>query len=239
MKRFQFIICKVMQKEAYFCAARSKNTIDIVLMQQGLHNEPDRLRSEVQKALDRTTDIQGQTYDASLLGYGLCSNGIVGLSAKIPTVVPRGHDCITLLLGSKDKYQQYFDSHRGVYWFSPGWIETGTQPGKERYEHTLKEYIEKYGDDNAKYLMELEQGWMKEYNWATYIDWGFPNSEQEKEYTRRCAEFLHWNYDEIKGDPSLTQRLLDGDWNDDEFLIVPPGQKISEDLTSNGIISAE
>ncbi|MHC4911406.1 MAG: DUF1638 domain-containing protein [Planctomycetota bacterium] len=239
MKRFQFIICKVMQKEGYFCAARSTNTIDIVLMKQGLHDEPDRLRSEVQKALDRTTDIQGRTYDASLLGYGLCSNGIVGLSAKIPIVVPRGHDCITLLLGSKDKYQQYFDSHRGVYWFSPGWIETGTQPGKERYENTLKEYIEKYGDDNARYLMELEQGWMNEYNWATYIDWGFPNSEQEKQYTRRCAEFLGWNYDRVKGDPSLTQRLLDGDWNDDEFLIVPPGQKIAEDLTKSGIIKSE
>ena len=101
--RFQFIVCKVIQREAYFCAARSKNIVDVVLMEQGLHNEPDKLRNEVQKALDKTTDIQGRPYDASLLGYGLCSNGIVGLSAKIPIVVPRGHDCVTLLLGSKEK----------------------------------------------------------------------------------------------------------------------------------------
>ena len=92
-----------MQREAYYCAARSKNVIDIVLMPQGLHDEPDKLRTEVQKALDIIHDIQGRAYDASLLGYGLCSNGIVGLSAKIPIVVPRGHDCITLLLGSKGK----------------------------------------------------------------------------------------------------------------------------------------
>ncbi|MBL7154868.1 MAG: DUF1638 domain-containing protein, partial [Phycisphaerae bacterium] len=89
-----------MQREAYFCAARSKNLVDIRLMEQGLHDEPDRLRSEVQKALETTTDIQGRPFKATLLGYGLCSNGIVGLSAKIPIVVPRGHDCITLLLGS-------------------------------------------------------------------------------------------------------------------------------------------
>ena len=107
MKRFQFIVCKVMQREAYFCAAKSKNIVDVVLMDQGLHNEPDKLRAEVQKALDKTTDIQGRPYDASLLGYGLCSNGIVGLSAKIPIVVPRGHDCVTLLLGSKEKYREY------------------------------------------------------------------------------------------------------------------------------------
>ena len=160
--RLQFIVCKVMQREAYFCAARSKNVVDIRLMEQGLHDEPDRLSSEVQKALETTTDIQGRPFDATLLGYGLCSNGIVGLSAEIPIVVPRGHDCITLLLGSKEKYKEYFDSHRGVYWYSPGWIESGKQPSKERYETLLEEYRRKYGHDNAQYLMQVEQTWMKE-----------------------------------------------------------------------------
>ena len=237
--RLQFIACKVLQKEAYLCAARSKNAIDVVLMEQGLHNYPDKLRSEVQKTLDRTNDIQGRDYDASLLGYGLCSNGITGLSAKIPIVVPRGHDCITLLLGSKEKYKEYFDSHRGVYWYSPGWIETSTQPGKERYERTLREYKEKYGQDNAEYLMNMEQNWMKEYNWATYIDWGFTNSQEEKEYTRRCAEYLGWKYDELKGDQGLMQRFVDGIWNENEFLIIRPGEKITEDVTSKGIIKSQ
>jgi len=228
-----------MQREAYFCAARSKNVVDILLMEQGLHDEPEKLRSEVQKALDNTCDIQGRPYDASLLGYGLCSNGIVGLSAKIPIVAPRGHDCITLLLGSKDKYQEYFDSHRGVYWYSPGWIESGKQPSKERYEKMLKEYKEKYGDDNAQYLMEVEQKWIKEYDWATYIDWGFVDSDEYKNYTKRCAEFLRWNYDELKGSPVLMQKLVDGDWHNSDFLVVKPGQKIGEDLTNDGIIKAE
>jgi hypothetical protein len=228
-----------MQREAYYCAARSVNVVDVVVIPQGLHNEPEKLRREVQKALDATSDIQGRSYDASLLGYGLCSNGIVGLHSQIPIVVPRGHDCITLLLGSKDRYKEYFDSHRGVYWFSPGWIETDNQPGKERFERTLKEYIEKFGEDNAKYLMETEQNWMKEYNWAAYIDWGFANNEQEKQFTKRAAEFLNWKYDEVKGDSSLMQRLVDGLWNEDEFLIVQQGRNIDENLTDAGIIKAE
>ncbi len=237
--RLKFIVCKVMQKEAYFCAGRSKNTVDIHLMPQGLHNEPDKLRSEVQNVLDETLDIQQCPYDAMLLGYGLCSNGIVGLSATVPIVTARGHDCMTLLLGSKEKYQQYFDSHRGIYWYSPGWIEYNTQPGKERYEETLKIYREKYGDDNAEYLMEVEQGWMKEYSWATYIDWHLPHTEHYKQYTKECAEYLNWNYDEIQGDPGLMQRLLDGDWNETEFLTVKPGEKITEHLTGPDIIKAE
>jgi hypothetical protein len=237
--RLKFIVCRVMQREAYYCAARSPNTVDVVVMQQGLHNEPEKLRGEVQKHLDVTSDIQGKPYDASLLGYGLCSNGIVGLHAEIPIVVPRGHDCITLLLGSKDRYKEYFEGHKGTYWFSPGWIETDTQPGKERFETTLKEYIEKFGEDNARYLMEAEQGWLKEYHWATYIDWGFANSLMEKEFTKRAAEYLGWKYDELKGDCGLMQRLVDGEWNEKEFLVVKPGQKITENLTDEGIIKAQ
>lgn len=238
-KRLQVIVCKVLQREAYFCAARSNNVVDIVLMEQGLHDEPDRLRREVQQALGRTHDIQGRPYDASLLGYGLCSNGVVGLAAEVPVVVPRGHDCITLLLGSKQRYQEYFDSHRGVYWYSPGWIESGKQPSQERYEKLLEAYTQKYGQDNATYLMEVEQTWIKEYQWATFVDWGLVNADDYKAYTRRCAAFLGWDYDELQGDPGLMQRFVDGVWNDDEFLVVPPGQRIAEDVTNKGIMKSE
>ncbi len=238
-KRFQLIVCKVLQREAYFCAARSPNVIDVMLMEQGLHDEPDRLRSEVQKALQRTADIQGRPYDASLLGYGLCSNGTVGLTAEIPVVIPRGHDCITLLLGSKNRYQEYFDSHRGAYWYSPGWIESGKQPGRARYEATLAEYQRKYGPDNAQYLMEVEQTWMKEYNWATFVDWGLVDSDAYRSYTKECAAFLGWDYDEQKGDSGLMQRFVDGNWSDEEFLYVPPGRRIAEDLTNDGIIKVQ
>lgn len=237
--RLQFIVCKVLQREAYLCAARSLNQVDVVLMPQGLHNEPDRLRTEVQSALDRTEDLQGRPYDATLLGYALCSNGTVGLEAQIPTVIPRGHDCITLLLGSKEKYREYFETHRGVYWYSAGWIENSMQPGRERYEHRIKEYTDKYGPDNAGYLMQQMENWMREYEWATYIDWDFPGSKEYRRFTRECAEFLHWKYDEIKGSPSLIQDMADGHWDTERFLVLNPGQKIAADINSPGIIRVE
>ncbi len=237
--RLQLIACKVLQREVYLCAAGSKNTIDVVFMEQGLHNEPDRLREQVGKALQRTEDKKGRPYDATLLGYGLCSNGIVGLSAKIPVVVPRAHDCITILLGSKERYKQYFDTHRGVYWYSTGWIETGTQPGKQRCERLYADYCKKFGEDNAQYLMEAEQNWIKQYQWAIYVDWGFPNSDAEKIFTKECAEFLGWNYDQVKGDPSLLKRLMDGDWGNEDFLVVKPGRKICENVNNHGIIKTQ
>jgi hypothetical protein len=208
-------------------------------MHQALHETPDILCSEVQKELQKTTDVQDRPYDAALLGYGLCSNGILGLSSEIPVVIPRGHDCITLLLGSKEKYQQYFDTHRGVYWYSYGWIESGTQPSEQRYKEKLAEYREKYGEDNAQYLMETEQTWIKEYSHATYVDWGLPGSDEGKNFTKDAAKFLNWQYDEVQGSSILIQKMLDGDWDDKDFLVLKPGQKIVEDLTNPGIIKAE
>lgn len=238
----KFVVCKVLEREAYYCASKSENVVDIYLMPQGLHNEPDKLRTEVQKMLDETTDVQGREYDAIILGYALCSNGTVGLSSKIPLVITRAHDCITLLLGSKERYQEYFDSHRGIFWYSPGWIENNDQPGKERFEKTLKEYEAKYGSENAQYLLEMEQTWMKEYEWASYVSWDFLNKnldEKYKQYTKGCAEYLGWNYDCLEGSDSLIQKLVDGKWNDEQFLVVEPGQKVVQDITSGKIISAE
>ena len=33
-----------------------------------------------------------------------------------------------------------------------------------------REYCEKYGEDNAKFLMETEQQWHANYDRATYVD---------------------------------------------------------------------
>jgi len=237
--RFQFIVCKVLQREAYLCASRSIHVVDVVVMPQGLHNQPDRLRDEVQKALTRMADAHGRPYDASLLGYGLCSNGVAGIQCGIPLVIPRAHDCITLLLGSKESYKQYFDTHQGIYWYSAGWIENNLQPGRERREQTYREYFEKYGEDNAEYLMEMEQTWMKEYSWATYIDWELPASADYRKYTRECADYLCWNFDEVKGKSGLLMKLVNGEWDENEFLVVQPGRKIAPDVNNPGIIKAE
>ena len=65
-------------------------------------------------------------FEAILIGYGLCSNGIMGISSnKYKLVIPRAHDCITFLLGSKEKYSKYFTDMPGTYWYTMSWIECG------------------------------------------------------------------------------------------------------------------
>ncbi|MFI4912409.1 MAG: DUF1638 domain-containing protein [Sedimentisphaeraceae bacterium JB056] len=236
--RLKFVVCGVLRREAYYCAANSKNIVEVCIVEQGLHNEPQKLKAQLQKILTDTTDSQGNTFDAIIMGYGLCSNGIIGLSSPLPVIVPRAHDCVTLLLGSKEKYQEYFDSHRGIYWYSCGWIESTPMPGKERVEDTRKEYIEKYGEDNADFLMEMEQNWMKEYEWATFINWPFDICKDYAQYTKECAGYMNWKYDQVDGSSGLIQRMVDGDWDNEDFLTLEPGTEIEEDLTCSGIIKA-
>lgn len=227
MKKFKVLACKVLMRELYLLAAHSQHIIDIKWLEQQLHNTPEKLRAQLQKEIHEVED-ENETYDAILLGYGLCSNGIQGLrSHKTPLIVPRGHDCMTLLLGSKERYQKLFDQYSGgIYWYSPGWIEHCSQPGRERYEKTYQEYLDKYGEDNAQYLMEMEQNWMQEYHCAMYVGWPEIPSQQYRQYTKECADYLQWEFHQEEGSSSLMHEMLEGNWNRNQFLIVQPGMEI-------------
>ena len=226
MKKLTVISCRVLWRELCYYGAMSPHRLDFKFLEQGLHDTPDQLRQCVQESID-AVDCDA---DAILLGYGLCSNGLVGIQARnFPLVVPRGHDCITFFLGSRERYQTYFDQHPGTYWYTPGWIDCShtPMPGKERYDRLLQDYREKYGAENADYLMEVEQAWIRDYSNAAYVDLGFFDSTHYKRYTQQCAQELNWDYDQLEGDPSLIQRWVNGEWGSDDFLVVQPGEEIA------------
>jgi len=223
MARYHLIACHVLWRELCHFASLSPHVFTVNFVKQGLHNTPELLKVQLQKAVDEAPE----ECDAVLLGYGLCSNGAAGVVARTkPLVIPRAHDCITFFLGSKERYREYFDAHPGTYWYTPGWIECSLQPGLDRYHFLRRDYAEKYGEDNADYLMEMEQGWMKEYSNAAYIDLGFSDTLRFREYTRECARWLGWKTEELQGDSGLIQAFVGGEWDPDRFLIVEPGQTI-------------
>lgn len=234
MKRIKVIACEVLTREISLLCETSGCRADVVFLRQGLHDTPELLRKELQREIDVANrgfledgENSPAMYDAIVLGYCLCCNGTVNLTSEmVPLVIPRGHDCITLLLGSKEKYSEWFRANPGTFWYSAGWIEHANQPGKELYERTFKEYAEKYGEDNAEYLMQLSEEWLKDYNTAVYIDW--PCLDKSAEYrsvTRNAAEYMNWQYKEITGDSGLLSRILNGVFNEDEVLIVTPGKR--------------
>ena len=226
--RLKIIACKVLEKEINFIGEGCGNEIDAKLLEQHLHNEPDKLRDELQAAIDMT-DASEECYDAILLGYGLCSNATAGvISKKHSIVIPKAHDCITLLLGSKEWYKEYFDKYSGgVYWYSIGWIDNSLMPSEERYEVTYNEYLEKYGEDNALYLMEMEQDWMNKYSRGTYIGWNSLPSDYHIGFAKDCAEYMKWDFEQLNGSPSLMADFLGGNWRGEDFAVIPPNHAVT------------
>lgn len=236
MPRYRLIACHVLWREFCHVAAQAPHPIDIAFLEQGLHNTPQHLQTALQEAIDAA---EGGNYDAVLLGYGLCSNGLAGLRARATRVVlVRAHDCITFLLGSKERYRAYFDANPGTYWYSPGWIDDTLMPGKERYEQARQRYAAQYGEENAQYLMDMEQPWFTHYNNAAYVDAGIGRSDGYRAFTQECADWLGWRCDALEGSPRLFEDLVAGRWDADAFLVLEPGQRVVPSYDEH-IIKAE
>lgn len=214
--------------------ARSPHRVDVEFLPQGLHDLPSAdMRSRVQEAVDRT---DATAYDAVLLGYGLCNNGLHHIrSPGIPLVLPRAHDCITLFFGSKEKYLEYFHQFPGTYFKTSGWIERGNKPGDlsqfsiERMigmDQTYEELVGAYGEDNAEYLFDTLCRIHKNYSQFTYIDMGVEPDDRFEQDTRREAEERGWTFRKEQGDMRLIRNLVGGNWGEEDFLVVPPGHRV-------------
>lgn len=245
--RIKLIACKSMSRELSYLSSLSENNIDITFIRQGYHNAPEVLRAILQAEIDsvesgkdsHTNELGGngevispyakEDFDAILLGYGLCSNGIVGLqSKKHPLVIPRGHDCITFFLGSKERYLEYFSTLPGCFWYTASWIENAEMPCENSQQRQIEYYREKgYDEEDMEYFLEEMNGWTRHYENAAYIKMPFWDKPAFQDVTKEAADFFHWNYTLLDGDMSLLKKFLDGEWDPKEFLVVPPGWKVA------------
>src|SRR5690554_3489884 len=97
------ITCSVLEDEVRHFLQGLTHIVRVEQLPQGLHNEPARLRRELQAAVTRIE--ADPAVEAIILGYGLCSRGIEDVvTERVPMVIARAHDCITLLLGSRQAY---------------------------------------------------------------------------------------------------------------------------------------
>ena len=231
--RLKCIACEVLARPLYLCAARSPHIVDIELLKRGLHNTPASLKDTLQAMIDARAS---EGYDAIVMGYGLCGKATAGLTARSqPIVIPRAHDCITLFLGSRGRYQYQFENFAGTYWYAHDYVERDDGSGAALsmgsatdtdLEAVYDEYVAKYGKENADYLMKVMGAWQQHYQRAVYIDMGVGDGAAAEAKAQADAARRGWVFERLAGDLVLVRRLLEGDWEDD-FLVLQPGQTVA------------
>ena len=235
--RIAMIGCMVMNREISLLTAKSENIIRVWWLRQGLHDTPDVLRAQLQKTIDEIEQEnqalrESQRFQAIVLAYGLCSNGVIGLrSRSLPIIVPRGDDCISLFLGSAERYRMLFREMQGVYWYNRGWIEQSFTPSRENYEIQRQEYVRDYGEENADYLMECTNSWMTNYKCCAYISSPLGDEPEMEAYAKQASEDFGWEFRRVPGSMMYLEALVNGPWNDNQFLICLPESRIEADYT--------
>jgi len=221
--------CEVLLRELADAIARSPHTIDVEFLPKGLHDLGGaRMRQALQAAVDQADPAR---HEAVLMGYALCGNGLHGLEARRVTLVaPRAHDCIALLLGSRQRYDTYFHAHEGVYFRSTGWLERGRdieQLARDAgTDFTLADLIAKYGDDNGRYLYDELRRYERSYRQLTFIETGLECDGRFEQQARAEAAEKSWQFEKIRGDLGLFRKLVGGEWDPADFLVVEPGGRI-------------
>jgi hypothetical protein len=240
-KKFLMLGCAVFAREIYAAASKSKNIIDIHLVEQGLHDTgAEHMSNMLQIELDKSNPSE---YDAVLLGYGLCNNGIIGLKTTVPMVIPRAHDCIAILMGSKDDYQTCFNESPGTFYRSAGWVERVSHHLENPYSVTVQmgitsyeDAVEKYGKENAEFLLEALDTELRNYSKLAFIDTGVTDISEYLEKDRAFAKKKSWDFDVIKGNISIFEKMMNEEWDKEIFLTVSPGNTFKPAIGEDKII---
>jgi hypothetical protein len=230
--KIALLACAVFEQEIALLNRGAEHVVETRWFEMGLHDRPDQLRATLQEALevvDLRTDIE-----AIVLAYGLCGRGTAGLRLRRhKLVIPRAHDCITVFMGSKEAYAEHQRRCPTCYYYTPGWNRNRRVPGPEKLQALKAELAKKFDADDIEFLLETEREQWAQHNTATYLDLGTAEAESEAAYARKCAAWLGWKFERIRGDATLLRDLLWGIWDDARFQVIEPGMQLAQSADEN------
>lgn len=239
--RLKLIACEVLTREIGLCVARTPHIVDVEYIAKGAH-EPDDLRVRIQAAIDRA-EAGGPDYDAIVIGFGLCGNAMLGVTTRrYRMVVPRAHDCCTLYLGSKQAFAEHFGENPSQGFTALGYLERPSNDDLDGTDDSVKfrqqtcfgqsyaDMVAQYGEDNAAFIwstLHPEHTAARDNPVAIFIDQPeIGDFGQLAAWRERMAakgkELLVLN-----GSLDLVRQMVSGEWPDEAFVIVEPGQKLA------------
>ncbi|MGC8657599.1 MAG: DUF1638 domain-containing protein [Desulfomonilaceae bacterium] len=211
------IACEVMKSELEMVSGCGT---EFHFLDQGLHRTPKKMAGLVQEKID----LVGKSADRVVIGYGLCSGGIIGIRGRsCGLVVPSCHDCIAMFFGSQEAYRQRFAARPGTYYLTAGWVKAKKDPLGIIYD----DYAPKHGLETAFWVMEEE---LKHYTHIALVDTGVGDLEFLRMRTHENCEVLKKEYMEVQGSLDYFRKLIYGPYDGDDFLRLSSGEEVTEEM---------
>ncbi len=231
--RIALLACAVFEREIEQLACAKDHIVVTRMYEIALHDRPDQMRLVLQKEIDELGERDD--IDAIVLGYGLCGLGTAGLTAgKHRLVFPRAHDCITVFMGSKERFAEHQSACPTCYYYTPGWNRARRVPGPQYVEILRENLLARFDEEDVDYLIEQERRQWTLRDTATYLSLDTDDAESEAEFARECAAWLGWRLQRLKGDDSLLRDLIAGNWDDAErFQVIEPGSRLAHSPDAN------
>ena len=210
--RLAFIACPAVLGEL---AEDAVDRAGVRELEAQLHVRPDKLKEALRAAVAEA-DRPGSLL---VLGYGLCSNAVLGLKTTHATlVVPRVDDCIAMLLGSNEAFSMEAEKERGSYYLARAYLDECANLVTEH-----EAMVEKYGEERAVRMMKLV---LTHYRRIVLVDTGRYDLGPLRERVREVADLYDLAVDEVPGTTRILDGLVGAEWGDD-FVVAPPGHELT------------
>ena len=189
--------------------------VDCRTMEAQLHLNPERLKEAIRAAV-ADADKPGATI---VLGYGMCSNAVLGLKTEHATlVVPKVDDCVAMMLGSNEAFAAESEKERGSYFVAKAYLE---ECDTIMSEH--EKLVEKRGRERAEKMMRLL---LNHYTRIVLIDTGRYDLEPYRARVAGFAETFDLAVEEVPGTTRILDALVTGGW-DGDFVVAQPGHELT------------
>ena len=104
--------------------------------------------------------------------------------------------------------------------------------------YTRDELVLRYGEENGRYLFDELNAYQSAYRQLTYIATGLEPDDRFERQARQEAASKTGSLSGWKETSGSSSACSPGDWNEEDFLIVPPGWRVTATY-GTGILDKE
>ena len=138
-----FIACGLLKPDLDILLDEIKPDLEIIWLESKLHSVPEKLKNEIQAAVD---SLEG--YDQILLSYALCGNALIGLTATTADVIYlKTDDCISVIMC---EHPCLGELRRRSIFTNRSWLASSTMGSDD-----IAQAYQKYGEERAKEIIDM------------------------------------------------------------------------------------